>query len=88
VLRVDDDGVPVLSAAAPFKARARRPRLHRRAGGRHRDPQRRRLLYPNGPCVRVKGDIVREWLEMSAGQFNRIDPPCDAQPLINTTFDV
>ena len=35
----------------------------------------------------MTGAIVREWLEMSAGQFNRIDPAVTTpQPLVNTAF--
>ncbi|MBJ7223681.1 MULTISPECIES: bifunctional 2',3'-cyclic-nucleotide 2'-phosphodiesterase/3'-nucleotidase [unclassified Brenneria] len=70
--------LPVLSAAAPFKA-----------GGRKNDPasyvevEKGRLtfrnaadlyLYPNTlVVVKVSGKAVREWLECSAGQFNQID---------------
>ncbi|WP_191091644.1 bifunctional 2',3'-cyclic-nucleotide 2'-phosphodiesterase/3'-nucleotidase [Affinibrenneria salicis] len=70
--------LPVLSAAAPFKA-----------GGRKDDPTsyvevaKGQLtlrnaadlyLYPNTLVVlKVSGRNVKEWLECSAGQFNRID---------------
>ncbi|MDX5628818.1 MULTISPECIES: bifunctional 2',3'-cyclic-nucleotide 2'-phosphodiesterase/3'-nucleotidase [unclassified Brenneria] len=70
--------LPVLSAAAPFKA-----------GGRKNDPasyvevEKGRLtfrnaadlyLYPNTlVVVKVNGKEVREWLECSAGQFKQID---------------
>ncbi|ACS84626.1 bifunctional 2',3'-cyclic-nucleotide 2'-phosphodiesterase/3'-nucleotidase [Musicola paradisiaca] len=70
--------LPVLSAAAPFKA-----------GGRKNDPagyvevEKGQLtfrnaadlyLYPNTlVVVKVNGEQVREWLECSAGQFNQID---------------
>ncbi|MFE8046664.1 bifunctional 2',3'-cyclic-nucleotide 2'-phosphodiesterase/3'-nucleotidase [Brenneria goodwinii] len=70
--------LPVLSAAAPFKA-----------GGRKNDPasfvevEKGQLtfrnaadlyLYPNTlVVVKVKGQEVQEWLECSAGQFNQID---------------
>ncbi|GKV94517.1 bifunctional 2',3'-cyclic-nucleotide 2'-phosphodiesterase/3'-nucleotidase [Pectobacterium aroidearum] len=71
--------LPVLSAAAPFKA-----------GGRKNDPasyvevEKGQLtfrnaadlyLYPNTlVVVKVNGQQVREWLECSAGQFKQIDP--------------
>lgn len=70
--------LPVLSAAAPFKA-----------GGRKNDPasfvevEKGQLtfrnaadlyLYPNTLVVmKVSGKEVKEWLECSAGQFNQID---------------
>jgi len=71
--------LPVLSAAAPFKA-----------GGRKNDPasfvevEKGQLtfrnaadlyLYPNTlVVVKASGKEVKEWLEGSAGQFNQIDP--------------
>ncbi|KFF68697.1 2', 3'-cyclic nucleotide 2'-phosphodiesterase [Pectobacterium brasiliense] len=71
--------LPVLSAAAPFKA-----------GGRKNDPasyvevEKGQLtfrnaadlyLYPNTlVVVKVNGQQVQEWLECSAGQFKQIDP--------------
>lgn len=83
------DGMPVLSAAAPFKA-----------GGRKNDPANFTevesgqltfrnaadlYLYPNTlVAMKVSGAEVQEWLECSAGQFNQIDPNSDkAQSLIN-----
>ena len=70
--------LPVLSAAAPFKA-----------GGRKNDPasfvevEKGNLtfrnasdlyLYPNTLVVmKVSGQEVKDWLECSAGQFNQID---------------
>ncbi|BFO07849.1 bifunctional 2',3'-cyclic-nucleotide 2'-phosphodiesterase/3'-nucleotidase [Serratia rubidaea] len=70
--------LPVLSAAAPFKV-----------GGRKNDPasfvevEKGQLtfrnaadlyLYPNTlVVVKASGQDVKEWLECSAGQFNRID---------------
>jgi 2',3'-cyclic-nucleotide 2'-phosphodiesterase/3'-nucleotidase len=84
--------LPVLSAAAPFKA-----------GGRKNDPasyvevEKGDLtfrnaadlyLYPNTLVVmKVKGEQVKEWLECSAGQFNQIDPQQrQPQPLINWNY--
>jgi len=84
--------LPVLSAAAPFKA-----------GGRKNDPasyvevEKGALtfrnaadlyLYPNTLVVmKVSGAQVKEWLECSAGQFNQIDPHITkTQSLINWDF--
>lgn len=74
----DLDGIPVLSAAAPFKA-----------GGRKNDPANFTevesgeltfrnaadlYLYPNTlVALKVQGKEVKEWLECSAGQFKQID---------------
>ncbi len=85
----DLDGLPVLSAAAPFKA-----------GGRKNDPSNYTevesgeltfrnaadlYLYPNTlVTLKVSGKEVKEWLECSAGQFNQIDPnSVQPQSLIN-----
>ncbi len=45
-------------------------------------------IYPNTVrAVKITGAQVREWLERSAGAFNRIDPArTDEQELINTRF--
>lgn len=84
--------LPVLSAAAPFKA-----------GGRKNDPasyvevDKGQLtfrnaadlyLYPNTLVVmKVSGAQVKEWLECSAGQFNQIDiHSSQPQSLINWDF--
>ncbi|KPZ72617.1 2',3'-cyclic-nucleotide 2'-phosphodiesterase/3'-nucleotidase precursor [Shewanella sp. P1-14-1] len=84
--------LPVLSAAAPFKA-----------GGRHRTSSDADsyvqvaagelsyknaadlYLYPNTlVAVKVTGKQVKDWLECSANQFNQIDPNSAAsQSLIN-----
>lgn len=85
------DGIPILSAGAPFKA-----------GGRGGPdyftdiPEGKIALknvadlyiYPNTVrAVLLDGDQVREWLEMSAGQFNQIDPTSsEEQMLINPDF--
>lgn len=85
----DLDGLPVLSAAAPFKV-----------GGRKDDPagftevEAGQLtfrnaadlyLYPNTlVALKMTGKEVKEWLECSAGQFNQIDPhSTQPQSLIN-----
>ncbi|MBL8330583.1 MAG: bifunctional 2',3'-cyclic-nucleotide 2'-phosphodiesterase/3'-nucleotidase [Rubrivivax sp.] len=85
------ESLPLLSAAAPFKAGGRQgwsyytdipvgPVAIRSVADLY--------IYPNTvQAVRVTGAQVREWLEMSAGQFNRIDPngPPE-QNLVNTGF--
>jgi 2',3'-cyclic-nucleotide 2'-phosphodiesterase/3'-nucleotidase len=45
-------------------------------------------IYPNTvKVVRITGAMVREWLEMSAGAFNRIDPAgAPEQNLVNPSF--
>ena len=85
------DGLPVLSAAAPFKA-----------GGRQGPGYYTNI--PEGPlaiknvadlylysntvyAVLLTGAEVKEWLEWSAGQFNSIDPASsEEQPLVNSGF--
>ncbi|MGL6045157.1 MAG: bifunctional 2',3'-cyclic-nucleotide 2'-phosphodiesterase/3'-nucleotidase [Vogesella sp.] len=83
--------LPLLSAAAPFKAGGRQ------GWGYYTDIPAGPLaikhladlyIYPNTlKVVKVKGSDVREWLERSAGQFNRINPQGPAtQALINPDF--
>src|SRR5262245_31082869 len=84
-------GLPVLSAAAPFKAGGRGGPAYYTdvpAGDIAIRNVADLYLYPNTVrAVRVTGAILREWLEMSAGQFNRIDPAVTTpQPLLNTAF--
>ncbi|ODP98923.1 bifunctional 2',3'-cyclic-nucleotide 2'-phosphodiesterase/3'-nucleotidase [Salinivibrio sp. SS2] len=81
--------LPVLSAAAPFKA-----------GGRKNDPSNFTeveagqltfrnaadlYLYPNTlVALKVSGAEVTQWLECSAGQFNQINPNAkQPQTLVN-----
>jgi len=83
--------LPVLSAAAPFKAGGRGGPAYYTdvpAGDIAIRNVADLYLYPNTVrAVRVSGAIVREWLEMSAGQFNRIDPAVTTpQLLINPAF--
>lgn len=85
----DLDGIPVISAAAPFKV-----------GGRKDDPNgfteveagtltfsnaADLYLYPNTlVALKINGKELKEWLEMSAGQYNQIDPnSTERQHLIN-----
>ena len=85
------DGMPVLSASAPFKT-----------GGRGGEDFYTEIpageialkhiadlyIYPNTlRAVKINGAQVREWLEMSAGLFNQIDANSSAeQELINSRF--
>jgi 2',3'-cyclic-nucleotide 2'-phosphodiesterase/3'-nucleotidase len=83
--------LPVLSAAAPFKSGGRGgPDYYTnvRPGPVAIKDVADLYLYPNTVrAVRVTGAQVREWLERSAGIFNRIDPAVTAeQPLIDPSF--
>jgi 2',3'-cyclic-nucleotide 2'-phosphodiesterase/3'-nucleotidase len=83
--------LPVLSAAAPFKAGGRGGPAYYTdvpAGDIAIRNVADLYLYPNtARAVRVSGAVLREWLEMSAGQFNRIDPAVTTpQPLVNAAF--
>jgi 2',3'-cyclic-nucleotide 2'-phosphodiesterase / 3'-nucleotidase / 5'-nucleotidase len=86
-----DEGLPILSAGAPFKA-----------GGRNGASYYTYIpkgtiaiknvsdlyLYPNTVAtIKIKGADVKEWLEMSAGQFNQVDEnKTTEQSLINNDF--
>ncbi len=86
----EHEGLPILSAAAPFKAGGR--------GGPEYftdvpagDVAIRNVadlyLYPNTVrAVRITGAEVREWLERSAGMFNQIEPGVEDQVLLNPDF--
>ncbi|MGQ0662654.1 MAG: bifunctional 2',3'-cyclic-nucleotide 2'-phosphodiesterase/3'-nucleotidase [Pseudomonadota bacterium] len=83
--------LPVLSAGAPFKAGGRGgPDYYTdiAAGDIAIKNVADLYLYPNTvQAVAVSGAEVKEWLEMSAGIFNRIDPDKgDHQPLIAPAF--
>ncbi|MDF3350584.1 bifunctional 2',3'-cyclic-nucleotide 2'-phosphodiesterase/3'-nucleotidase [Sulfitobacter sp. KE34] len=86
----EHEGLPILSAAAPFKAGGR--------GGPeyYTDVPKGDVaiknvsdlyLYPNtARAVRVTGAQVKDWLERSAGMFNQITPGKANQPLLNPEF--
>ena len=81
----------VLSAAAPFKAGGRQGWNYYTdisAGPLAIKHMADLYIYPNTlKAMLITGAEVREWLEMSAGQFLRIDPAGPArQPLINDAF--
>ncbi len=83
--------LPILSAAAPFKSGGRAgPSFYTDipAGPLALKNVADIYLYPNTvQIVRVTGAQVKEWLERSAGIFNRIDPAkTEEQPLINQGF--
>ncbi|MGB7241146.1 MAG: bifunctional 2',3'-cyclic-nucleotide 2'-phosphodiesterase/3'-nucleotidase [Sulfitobacter sp.] len=84
------EDLPILSAAAPFKAGGR--------GGPdyYTDVPKGDVaiknvsdlyLYPNtARAVLVTGAQVKDWLERSAGLFNQVTPGTADQPLINDSF--
>ncbi|MEP3688546.1 MAG: bifunctional 2',3'-cyclic-nucleotide 2'-phosphodiesterase/3'-nucleotidase [Sulfitobacter dubius] len=86
----EHEGLPILSAAAPFKAGGR--------GGPeyYTDVPKGDVaiknvadlyLYPNtARAVRVTGAQVKDWLERSAGMFNQITPGEQDQPLLSDSF--
>ena len=82
--------LPLLSAAAPFKAGGRGgPDYYTDvpAGDIAIKNVADLYLYPNTVrAVAITGAQVKEWLEMSAGIFNRIEPGKADQKLINLDF--
>ena len=83
--------LPVLSAAAPFKAGGRAGASYYTdipAGTLAIKNVADLYVYPNTvQAVVVTGAQVQEWLERSAGQFKQIDPANAApQELIDTSF--
>jgi 2',3'-cyclic-nucleotide 2'-phosphodiesterase / 3'-nucleotidase len=85
------EGLPILSAAAPFKA-------GRGSADNYTNVESGTIsirniadlyLYDNNVvhALKVNGSDIKEWLEWSAGQFNQIDPgKKEAQNLVNTNF--
>jgi 2',3'-cyclic-nucleotide 2'-phosphodiesterase/3'-nucleotidase len=83
--------LPILSAAAPFKSGGRAgPAFFTDipAGPIAIKNVADIYLYPNTvQIVKITGAQVREWLERSAGLFNRIDSAkAEEQPLIDQNF--
>lgn len=83
---------PILSAGAPFKAGRNGP-------GEYTDIEKGNLtirsagdlyLYDNTlKAILIEGKDVRNWLDMSAGKFNQIDPnKSEVQELLNPDFPV
>ncbi|CAH0344577.1 bifunctional 2',3'-cyclic-nucleotide 2'-phosphodiesterase/3'-nucleotidase [Bacillus sp. CECT 9360] len=82
--------LPILSVGAPFKAgrngveeftEIQTGDLTIRSAGDL-------YLYDNTlKAIKVKGSVVKEWIEMSAGKFNTIDPAKqEEQELLNSKF--
>lgn len=87
----DYEGIPVLSAGAPFKAGGRGGASYYTnipAGTIAIKNVSDLYIYPNTVhAVLLNGAEVKEWLEWSAGQFNQIDPlNVEEQSLINNEF--
>jgi len=83
--------LPILSAAAPFKAGGRQgPKYYTNipAGPLAVKNIADLYVYANTiTVIKLKGSEIKEWLEMSAGQFNQIDPAIqEQQVLINDKF--
>jgi 2',3'-cyclic-nucleotide 2'-phosphodiesterase/3'-nucleotidase len=82
--------LPVLSAAAPFKAGGRGgPEYYTDvpAGDVAIKNVADLYLYPNTVrAVAIDGATVKEWLEMSAGIFNQVEPGKADQPLLTPDF--
>lgn len=87
----EHDGLPILSASSPFKTGGRGGDdyfVHIPAGPVALKNVADLYVYPNTVrAVAVTGAQLREWLEMSASVFNRIDPDEPAeQELLNPAF--
>ncbi len=84
------EALPLLSAAAPFKAGGRGgPDYYTDvpAGDVAIKNVADLYLYPNTiRAVKVTGAQVKDWLERSAGIFNQVTPGAQDQPLLNPDF--
>ena len=84
------EGLPILSAAAPFKAGGRGGAEYYTdvpAGDVAIKNVADLYLYPNTVrAVKINGAQLRGWLERSAGMFNQIDPGKADQILLNPDF--
>ena len=83
-------GIPVLSAAAPFKTGfgGANDYTDIEAGALAIHNAADLYLYPNTlTAVKIDGAVLKGWLERSAQRFNRIDPAVrEPQQLINHKF--
>lgn len=83
-------GLPILSAAAPFKAGGRGGPTYYTdvpVGPVAIKNVADLYLYPNTiQAVKITGADVKNWLERSAGIFNQIEPGATDVPLINPDF--
>ncbi|MCP1170501.1 bifunctional 2',3'-cyclic-nucleotide 2'-phosphodiesterase/3'-nucleotidase [Limimaricola litoreus] len=86
----EHEGLPILSAAAPFKAGGRGgPEYYTDVpeGDVAIKNVADLYLYPNTVrAVRVTGAEVKNWLERSAGMFNQVEPGQEDQVLLNDAF--
>ncbi|WP_419910196.1 bifunctional 2',3'-cyclic-nucleotide 2'-phosphodiesterase/3'-nucleotidase [Hoeflea sp.] len=84
------EGLPILSAAAPFKAGGRGgPEYYTDVapGDVAIKNVSDLYLYPNTVrAVAITGAQVKDWLERSAGIFNQVEPGKEDQALINNEF--
>ncbi|EAQ03675.1 2',3'-cyclic nucleotide 2'-phosphodiesterase/3'-nucleotidase bifunctional periplasmic precursor protein [Pseudooceanicola batsensis HTCC2597] len=84
------EGLPILSAGAPFKAGGRGgPDYYTDVpvGDVAIKNVADLYLYPNTiRAVKINGAQLRGWLDRSAGIFNRIEPGSADQPLLNPSF--
>ncbi len=84
------EGLPILSAAAPFKAGGRGgPEYYTDVpvGPVAIKNVADLYLYPNTVrAVLIDGATVKDWLERSAGIFNQVEQGATDQPLINPEF--
>lgn len=84
------EGLPILSAAAPFKAGGRGgPEYYTDVapGAVAIKNVADLYLYPNTVrAVKVTGKEVKGWLERSAGMFNQVTPGAQDAPLLNPSF--
>ncbi|MDN4502591.1 bifunctional 2',3'-cyclic-nucleotide 2'-phosphodiesterase/3'-nucleotidase [Alteromonadaceae bacterium BrNp21-10] len=92
---VNLEGLPVLSAAAPFKACARSQNCANESdfvtvskGDLALKDAADLYLYPNTlQVLKITGSELKEWLECSAGMFNQIDVTSSAQQeLVSSSF--
>jgi len=84
------EGVPIVSAAAPFKAGGRGGAEYYTdvpAGDVAIKNVADLYLYPNTVrAVLINGTQLKDWLERSAGMFNQVTPGEADQPLLNPDF--
>lgn len=83
------DGLPILAAASPFRSgfQGRDDFTNIAAGQLAFRNIADLYVFPNTvQVIKLNGDQVREWLEMSAGQFNQITTTNGQQPLFNPHY--
>jgi 2',3'-cyclic-nucleotide 2'-phosphodiesterase len=83
---------PILSVSAPFKAGRNGVEEYTEIKAGPLAIKSAGDLYPFDNTLKailIKGSVVKEWLEMSAGKFNQIDPnKTEEQQLLNPSFPV